>query len=285
MLSAMPVPPLPAELRNRFLRYLGVDGQLGPPSADGLRALHRAQLDLVPYENIEIQLGRPTTIDPAESVRRIISGRGGYCFHLNGSFGALLAALGYRVELTRGAVPDAGDGSGWGSHMVLLVRVDGDDWIADVGLGDGFRDPVPLAPAELPQPPFRYRLSSVGGPRWRFHHDERATISGFDLDVTPVGVAAFEGMHRRLSSAPESPFVQKLVVQSRRADHTLVLRGCVLTRTDEFGRRQRDVTAPADWFGVLSDEFGIRLDDGDARDTLWRRSRSAHEVWDRAGRP
>src|SRR3954470_14173820 len=65
------------------------------PSAEGLFALHRAHAELVPYETLEIWLGRPTTVDPAESVRRILRGRGGYCFHVNGAFSELLMALGY----------------------------------------------------------------------------------------------------------------------------------------------------------------------------------------------
>lgn len=159
--------------------------------------------------------------------------------------------------------------------------------MADVGLGDGFRDPVPLATGAFGQPPFRYALSHGGADRWRFHHDERATITGFDLNATPVGLAAFTAKHTELSTSPNSPFVQKLIVQSRRSDHTLILRGCVLTRTDGGGRESRDVDRRGEWFQLLADEFGIRLDDVDdaGRDALWARIRSAHEAWDGAGRP
>ena len=249
--------------------------------------LHHAHLDRVPYENLEIQLGRPTSIDPVESARRIVSGRGGYCFHLNGSFGGLLASLGYDVALVRGAAPSAGDGSAWGNHMVLRVRFPDQTLLADVGLGDGFRDPVPLAAGVLDQPPFRYLLAHVDGPRWRFDHDVRASIPGFDLDVTPVPLSTFAPVHERLSTSPESSFVQKLVVQTRRADHALTLRGCVLTRAGAHGRTSRDVVKEDEWTGVLREEFGLRLDDVAGPDlrALWERVRTSHEAWDRAGRP
>lgn len=121
----MIVEPLDADVRSAYLNHLGVDGRTGHPSAAGLRALHHAQLDRVPYENLEIQLDRSTTIVPTESARRIVTGRGGYCFHLNGAFGSLLASLGYRVSFVRGAVPDGSAAERWGTHMVLLVELDG----------------------------------------------------------------------------------------------------------------------------------------------------------------
>lgn len=83
--------------------YLAVLGVPRPqaPSAGALRALHRAHVERVPYENLDIHLGRPTGIDAAGCVDRIVRGRGGYCFHLNGAFAALLTALGYEVALHR----------------------------------------------------------------------------------------------------------------------------------------------------------------------------------------
>lgn len=279
------------DLRDRYLRHLGfAAGELpGPPSSALLRRLHHAQLDRVPYENLEIQLGRPTTIDPRESANRIVTGRGGYCYHLNGSFAALLLSLGFDVALARGAPVDPGvDPPAWGAHMVLLVRIGSETWIPDVGLGDGYRDPIPLvAGGPLVQGPFAYRLEQVGGPFWRFHHDPRASIPGFDFDVTPVPLGAFAAMHQQLSTSPESSFVQKLVVQRRWADHALTLRGCVLTRADAGGRSSRDVVKEREWTALLHEEFGLRLSDvdDDVRRALWTRVRTAHEAWDRAGRP
>jgi len=270
--------PLDRKLRDRYLAHLGIDDP-GPPSAAALRELHRVHLDRVPYENLEIQLGRPTTIDPQESAARIVTGRGGYCYHLNGAFGALLASLGYRVTLVRGAVPDASEG--WGNHLALLVPVDGATWLVDVGLGDGFRDPLPLRPAAVEQGPFRYRLSHRSGAYWRFDHDERGSVPGFDLDVTPRGLHAFAPVHAHLSTSPESPFVRVLVVQSRYADHTLTLRGCVLSRADKAGVSRSEVTDRKEWAAILSGDFGLNLDGADV-DRLWNKARAAHEAWKRS---
>ena len=289
-LGGVSLSPYDPDLRDRYLRRLGLPAvpvESRPPSAELLGALHRAHVGRVPYENLEIQLGRPTSIDPTESARRIVTGRGGYCFHLNGAFAGLLLSLGYEVDLVRAAVPSAGeDGRGWGSHLVLLVRLPEQVWVADVGLGDGMADPMPLVVGVVEQPPFRYEWERVGGSRWRFHHDPSASIGGFDLDVTPVPLSAFEPNHAELSTAPHSSFVQRLVVQQRRPDHALTLRGCVLTRADATGRTSRDVTKEAEWSALLREEFGLRLDvEAAALTALWERTRTSHEAWDRSGRP
>ncbi|MEJ8643110.1 arylamine N-acetyltransferase [Streptomyces sp. MS1.HAVA.3] len=120
-----------------YLRRIGIT-DAGSPSAEGLFALHRAHVERVPFENTDIQLGRPPGIDPELSVRRLAAGRGGYCFHLNGAFAALLEHLGYDVTRHIGGVyeaPDAQDVSG--DHLALTVRVDGRAYFVDVGLGDG----------------------------------------------------------------------------------------------------------------------------------------------------
>ena len=80
-------------VRDAYLHRLGLDAE--PPSVDALFRLHRAHVERVPYETLWIQLGEPWDIGPAASVVRIATaGRGGYCFHLNGAFSELLAALG-----------------------------------------------------------------------------------------------------------------------------------------------------------------------------------------------
>lgn len=78
-----------------YLARLGVDG-VGSPLLPMLATLHRAHVERVPYTSLDIHLGRPTTVDPLESADRVVrTGRAGYCFHNNGAFAALLAALGY----------------------------------------------------------------------------------------------------------------------------------------------------------------------------------------------
>ena len=90
------------------------------PDAAWLSVAHRAHMARVPYENLEIQLERTTSVDPVEAIARIVRGRGGYCFHLNGAFGLLLACLGYEVTRHLADVRDQGfdESSGQGAVSV-----------------------------------------------------------------------------------------------------------------------------------------------------------------------
>ncbi|MEU4240392.1 arylamine N-acetyltransferase [Actinoplanes sp. NPDC026619] len=272
-----------------YLRRLGVGRER--PSVDGLKALHRAHAERVPYECLEIWLGRATTVEPGDSIGRILHGRGGYCFHLNGAFSELLRELGYAVTRHYGGVQgNAGLTAGaTGNHLVLTVsglpsdEAPGGEWLVDLGMGDGIYEPLPLVEGEYRQGPFTYRLSrSVVEPGgWRFEHDPRGGFLGMDFRSGSVEMPAFAERHQELSTSPESGFVRVATVQRRDAGGTDVVRGLVLTRV---GDDQRRVTLERrdDYFAALADVFGITLDDAD-RDRLWPRLVAAHERWSALG--
>ncbi|XVU29904.1 arylamine N-acetyltransferase family protein [Actinoplanes sp. CA-054009] len=280
-----------------YLRRLGLAGWAGrPPSAEALGELHRAHAERVPYESLEIWLGRPTTVEPGDSVGRILRGRGGYCYHLNGAFSSLLRALGYQVSRHVGGVqgnaerPAGADAN----HLVLTVSglpseaaPDG-RWLVDLGMGDGLHGPLPLVVGSYRQGPFTYGLrpSEVEAGGWRFDHDPRGGFLGMDFRPEAVGMAAFAEKHRFLSTSPESGFVRTATAQRRDAEGADVLRGLTLSRVGETVSRT-EIETPADYFAVLADLFGLTLDDVSAaeRAVMWRRLVEAREAWRRGQGP
>ncbi|MET9950048.1 arylamine N-acetyltransferase [Streptomyces sp. NPDC006339] len=265
-----------------YLAVLGVARPAGP-TAEALWALHRAQVERVSYENLDIHLGRPTGIGAEESVARILRGRGGYCFHLNGAFAELLTALGYDVTLHRAGVqggPEDTAGAG-GDHLALTVPIDGERWLVDTGLAGGMHEPLPLREGTFTQGPFTYAMapSTVVPGGWRFTHDPRGAFLAMDFAPEPVELSSFAEEHVRLSTSPESGFVRVLTAQRRDATGVDVLRGCVLRRIDAEGTHERIVDAVDDWYDVLTGVFRLDLTEVDApaRAALWRRVRTAHE--------
>ena len=162
-----------------YLAHIGASG-VGPPSVEALAELQARHLERVVFENLEIQRGRPTTVDYAESAERIVGrGRGGYCLHLNGAFGLLLEALGYEVSRRRGTVqPPPGTAPRRVlNHLVVLVHglptsanPEG-TWWAEVGFGDGSTRPLALRVGTRAGPSSHLRARALGRLRGRLAHE------------------------------------------------------------------------------------------------------------------
>ena len=276
---------------SRYLDRLGMRHRAGePPTVQALHALHRAHAERIPYESLEIWLGRPTSVDPVESVARILRGRGGYCYHLNGAFALLLHSLGYQVSRHVGGVQrnEAHPAGASGDHLVLTVSglpspeaPDG-RWLVDLGMGDGLHEPLPLSTGEYQQGPFRYALrpSRVEAGGWRFDHDPRGGFLGMDFRTEPVEMSAFAAQHQHLSTSPESGFVRTSTVQRRDASGADILHGLILVRAGQTSSRTL-LDKERDYFTALADVFGLTLDDVTPaeRAQLWRRLVRAHEQW------
>jgi len=270
-----------------YLRRLRIE-RPGPPSVEGLHALHAAQVERIPYEALEIQLRRPTTIDPHDSAQRILGRhRGGYCYHLNGAFSLLLGELGYDVVWHRAGVSDGKPGAEIANHLALTVHglaseeCPSGDWLVDAGLGDALHAPLPLHEGTYVQSPltFGMRPSQAEPGGWRFDHDARGCFAGMDFRAERATVADFTARHEILSTSPDSSFVRTCAVQRRDADGVDALTGCVLRREGLAGSSSRTIETQDEWFQALADVFDLPLTDvdGGERVALWRRVRETHE--------
>jgi N-hydroxyarylamine O-acetyltransferase len=275
-----------------YLEKLGVDVRPGEVDAAKLSELQRAHLAAVPYENVDIVLGQPPGIASLDCVRRILGGRGGYCYHLNGGFSALLEWL--EVDVTRHPAGVQGRGAAEppganGNHLGLTVRLgDGTDWLVDTGLGDGPAEPVPLAAGRYEQHGDVFELgpSPLAEGGWRFDHDPRGSWFLFDLAPSKAVTADFASMHTKLSTSPDSGFVRTVAVMRRNGGRVEILRGCIFSERLGDDLREQEVETSADWWGIVNDGFGLDYHDVPrrARDELWGRIRRAHVEWDASGR-
>src|SRR5690349_10012717 len=124
-------------------------GDAGPLAADvdTLKRIHLAHVTTIPFENLDIHLGKPIAIDLESIARKMIDRhRGGYCFEQNTLFAGVLEDLGYRVTRLGARVGFGDVRTLMRTHMVLLVHAEGEDYIADVGFGAGeLLGPMPFA--------------------------------------------------------------------------------------------------------------------------------------------
>ncbi|XP_006009854.1 arylamine N-acetyltransferase, pineal gland isozyme NAT-10-like isoform X1 [Latimeria chalumnae] len=151
---------------SSYLARIGYEGSTDP-SLETLRKIHTHHLLSVPFESLSIHCGEKITLDLLLLHEKIVKRRrGGFCCELNGLFSWLLKELGYEVTMFSGQVRNRftqlyGPPN---DHLVMLVDLDGQQWLCDIGFGSGFRTPLLLkAGLEQPQPNGNFRLCQDGG--------------------------------------------------------------------------------------------------------------------------
>ncbi|HET9142733.1 arylamine N-acetyltransferase family protein [Actinophytocola sp.] len=253
---------MPAELDHdtvtAYLRRIGAAGPAGPTLAV-LRDLHARHLRTVPFENLSIHLGEPITLDPAALADKIIRRRrGGFCYELNGLFGMLLAALGFRV--TRLAARTIGADGTLGipfDHLVLQVELD-ERWLVDVGFGRHSTHPVGrdrTGPQDDPDGTFLVQDAGAGEvdvlrdgePQYR-------------LEPRPRVLADFRAGCWWHQSSPESHFTHGPTCSMYTAGGRVTISGDRLIRTTGADRTETVLAGPAELRAAYRSEFGFELD-------------------------
>jgi N-hydroxyarylamine O-acetyltransferase len=144
----------------QYLDRIGLK-EVPKPDEEGLKQVHAAQAFSIPFENLDIHLGRGISLKPEDLVAKLIYGkRGGYCFELNGIIYLALNALGFAVQPVLSRVLYGRSSPGARTHQVLIVTISGRKWLADVGFGGpGLRLPMPMIADQIEeQHGERYRL-------------------------------------------------------------------------------------------------------------------------------
>jgi N-hydroxyarylamine O-acetyltransferase len=246
--------------------YLARVGYRGPrrASVDALQALHLAHATSIPFENLDILLGRGIQLDLESLQRKLVTARrGGYCFEQNLLFAAALDAFGYEVTMLSARVRYGVTVIRPRTHMLLLVTVEDRRWIADVGFGgEGLLFPVPLAiDAESPQFRWTYRIVLEG----RHHVLQSRRPDGwmdmYAFTLEPHERVDYEVANHFTSTYPTSPFRAMPIAQRPSPDARYILRDRELT-TDTGDSIETRTIADDELLDVLRETFGIDLPTG-----------------------
>ncbi len=231
------------------------------PSIELLRSLHRAHLFTVPFENLDIHLGRKIICDEASILHKIVDERrGGFCYELNAAFAALLQELGLRVTLlsARVAREDGSYGPEF-DHLTLLVDLE-EPWLADVGFGECFVEPLRLDPAvEQPQSGRIYRLTSIDRV---FGLDVMADGNWkkeYAFTLQPRELSEFAEMCHYHQTSPESHFTRQRICSMATPEGRVTLSDGKLTETRGGSRQERSLSGDQEWRAQLRERFGVIL--------------------------
>ena len=246
--------------------YLARVGYEGPvePTLEVLDAIHFAHATTIPFENLDILLGRPIRLDLASLQDKLVRDRrGGYCFEHNTLFAAALEVVGFDVARLGARVRFGARSVTARTHMALLVQADGQSRLADVGFGGGgVLRSMPIEPGpELDQFGWRFRLVDDDEIRVLQTHRPNGWLDLYAFTFEPQYPIDAEMANHFTSTHPSSPFTRTLTAQLSGPERSLILRGRKLIEETPSGETSSEVRED-DLLQVLAERFMLSFPPG-----------------------
>lgn len=232
------------------------------PNYETLRNLQLAHLYSVPFENLNIHIKEPIVLTDEWLYEKIVvKRRGGFCYELNGLFCWLLRLLGFDVKmLSAGVVNERGEFGPDFDHLTLMVTLD-EVYLADVGFGRSFLEPMLLGSRE-PQP-------QIDGSVYRLIENNDVLIlqsqseandwaSQYRFTLAPYTYADYEEMCVWQQTSPESHFVKNRICTLLTTDGRVTLSSNRFIKT-VGGEKEEKILEDEEVSNVLKEVFGIEL--------------------------
>jgi N-hydroxyarylamine O-acetyltransferase len=242
-------------------------GYTGPtdPTLETLQGLHLAHAESIPFENLDIILGRPILLDVEHLEAKLVRDRrGGYCFEQNGLFAAMLQELEFRVTGLAARVRMGVSSPGPRTHRVTIVDLPEGRWLADVGFGgDGLLLPIPLEPGKpaeqfawtyrLAEEPNLLVLQALHGEAW---------IDLYAFTMEPQLPIDYILANHYTSTHPQSKFVRFPTVQLPGREVRKILRGHEYIEMRASDSERTIIDGEDTLLGLLEKSFGLLFPPG-----------------------
>jgi len=256
------------DLDAYLARIAGGSGPLGPlATIDDIASMMRAHMAAIPFENLDVLLGRGVRVDLESVTAKLVTARrGGYCFEHGTLFQAALRALG--VEVTAHAARVllvAPKAAAPRTHMFLTIVDGGTTWVLDPGFGG----PGPIVPVPL-----------VEGQEARHDHDvhrlvrrdgewvleglmKGAMTALWTSSLEPQFPVDFALANHYVSTFPESPFATRLMIRALTPEGRVSAMNREVTVTHGNVSETYQLADRAALRRLVADHFGFDLPDID----------------------
>jgi N-hydroxyarylamine O-acetyltransferase len=232
------------------------------PTLETLAGLIEAHTAHIPFENLDVLLGRTVRLDlDSLQAKMVDARRGGYCFEHATLFAAVLEALGFQIARHAARVVLFGPlAEAKRSHMFMTVAVGGATYVLDPGFGPfAARFPVPLVNSPSGQ---TSHWMQRDGNFWVMHvtREDRQPVAGWASTLEVENALDFEVFNHYIATHPNSPFVNwiflSMVTPEGRVNvinrKVTLLHGADRSTTMELADR-------AALRGLLAEHFGFDL--------------------------
>ena len=260
---------------DAYLQRINYSGSR-EPSAQTLRDLQVAHLRSVPFENLSIHAGEPIVINDEALFKKIVEKRrGGFCYEVNGLFAALLRGLGFEVSMLAAGVAKNSRSDGktplivsdltetdFGpifDHMTLMVKLT-ERWLADVGFGDSFLEPLLIDErGEQFQDDQAFKIVELGDDLvlLRRNVGEEWTAQ-YRFNLEPHEYVDYEEMCRYHQTSPQSHFTRAPLCSLPTEKGRITLSDTkLITTSDSSPIRNEQSLSEEQYEEVLREKFGI----------------------------
>jgi N-hydroxyarylamine O-acetyltransferase len=245
-----------------YLKRIDYRGSI-VPSAQTLRELQQAHLLAVPFENLSIHSAEPIVLDDDSLFQKVVvRRRGGFCYELNGLFAALLRALGFKVAMLSARVANAEGSFGPDfDHMTLMVTLE-ERWLADVGFGDSFLEPLLLeSRQEQVQGERAYEIVEDGDHLiLRQREGKGKWKAQYRFTLQPHSYSDYAEMCRYHQTSPQSHFTRGRICTRATLEGRITLSELrLITTLKNFEKRERMLANEEEYTAMLGRHFGIDL--------------------------
>jgi N-hydroxyarylamine O-acetyltransferase len=246
-----------------YLRRIDYQGAV-EPTRQALDSLHLGHATHIPFENLDVLLGRPIALDLASLQAKLVARRrGGYCFEHNLLFAAVLRAFGFEPTLLAARVRYRTTAILPRTHMLLLVEAGGSRWLADVGFGgEGLLLPVPFGSGEEARHyAWTYRvIEEAGSGTWVLQsRRDDAWLDMYAFTLEPQQAVDYEIANHYMSTHPNSRFVQTLTVQLPGPQRRMILRNRDLIEDRGDLVSERRLASDDDFAKILKESLGLDI--------------------------
>lgn len=232
------------------------------PNLENLKHLQRQHLLNIPFENLDIHWKKPIDLSSESLYRKIVENkRGGFCYELNGLFFELLQELGYQGKRISARVSDGkGDFGQEFDHLAIITRIEGEDYLVDVGFGDFCAEPIKFVLDE--------EQTDANGTFLIRRFDENyfevvkkcveSFISQYIFTLQEHNLSEFEEMCIFHQTSPKSHFTQNKVCSLMLSNGRKTLSGNKFIKTKADQKEEFVISTEAEFKEILEKEFGIK---------------------------
>ncbi len=199
---------------NEYCQRIGYQNEV-VVNEDCLKELHRYHVMSIPFEAIDVQLGRRIELKLDSIFHKVVKqNRGGYCYELNLLFQAMLSEIGFESYLISARIFNNQEFGPEFDHMAIVVKLQ-EYWLVDVGYGDLFIEPI-LLKVDYPQEDkFKtYKIENFGSNGFVLKESLKGKsefILKYQFSNIPRTIDEFEAQNNWKQTSKDSYFVKNMI--------------------------------------------------------------------------